>query len=142
MITKEIVRHDLNDSSTIPYSISNITEVCKEEPPFDPNFVFIKTSKWKNMDKDAVKSFEAFLKKYKKNIEIVDAPSYFEDIFKYHQIIHETDMAYAFSDYYKKSKNKLGKKLVEAIERGLKYKSSEYVEACENRDYFYKEKPF
>ena len=138
LITKEIVRHDLNDSSTIPYSISNITEVCKEEPPFDPNFVFIKTSKWKNMDKDAVKSFEAFLKKYKKNIEIVDAPSYFEDIFKYHQIIHETDMAYAFSDYYKKSKNKLGKKLVEAIERGLKYKSSEYVEACENRDYFYK----
>jgi hypothetical protein len=36
-------------------------------------------------------------------------------------------MAYAFSDYYKKSKNKLGKKLVEAIERGLKYKASEYV---------------
>ena len=63
LITKEIVRHDLNDSSTIPYSISNITKVCKEDPPFDPNFVFIKTSKWKNMDKDAVKSFEAFLKK-------------------------------------------------------------------------------
>ena len=138
LVAKEIVRHDLNDSSTVPYSISNIVDVCKEDPPFDPNFVFIKTSKWKNMEKEAVKSFDAFLKKFKNNIEVVDAPSYFDDIFKYHQIIHETDMAYAFSDYYKKSKNKLGKKLVEAIERGLKYKSSEYVEACENRDYFYK----
>ena len=57
---------------------------------------------------------------------------------KYHKIIHETDMAYAFSDYYKNSKNKLGKELVKAIERGQNYKSRDYVEAVENRDYFYK----
>ena len=43
-----------------------------------------------------------------------------------------------FQIIIKSLKNKLGKKLVEAIERGLKYKASEYVEACENRDYFYK----
>ena len=138
LIAKEIVRHDVDDRSTVPYSISNITQICKEDPPFDPRFVFIKTSKWKNLDKESLKSFETFIKKYSAHIEVLDTPSYFDDIFKYHQIIHETDMAYAFSDYYKKSKNKLGKKLVEAIERGLKYKASEYVEACENRDYFYK----
>src|SRR5210317_752165 len=137
-ITKEIVKRDTKDRSTVPYSISNITQICKEDPPFDPRFVFIKTSKWKNLDKESLKSFETFIKKYSAHIEVLDTPSYFDDIFKYHQIIHETDMAYAFSDYYKKSKNKLGKKLVEAIERGLKYKASEYVEACENRDYFYK----
>ena len=57
---------------------------------------------------------------------------------RYHKIIHETDMAYSFSDYYKNSKNKLGKELVKAIERGFKYKSKDYVEAVENRDYFYK----
>jgi len=138
LVAKEIIRHDINDISTIPYAVSNIVEISQEDPPFDPNFVFLKTSKWKNMDKDSVKSFENFLKKYKKNVEVLDAPSYFDDIFKYHQIIHETDMSYAFSDYYAKSKNKLGKKLVEAIERGLKYKASEYVEACENREYLYK----
>src|SRR6056300_1048845 len=89
------------------------------------------------MDKDAAKSFESFLKKYKNNIKVVDEPSYFKEAFKYHQIIHETDMAHSFSDYYRGAKKKLGQKLVEAIERGMKYSAQQYVEACENRDYFY-----
>ena len=137
LVAKEIIRHDIEDTSTIPFSVSNINEICKEAPPFDPSFVFMKTSNWKNMEKHAIKSFENFVKKHKNNIEIVDEPSYFKDISRYHQVIHETDMAYAFSDYYKKSKDKMGKKLLEAISRGFKYKSSEYVEACENRNYFY-----
>ncbi len=138
LVAREIYGQDQEDISTIPYAASNITDVCHEQPPFDPKFVFFKTSKWKNIDKESVKIFESFIKKNSKYIEVVDAPSYFDDIFRYHQIIHETDMAYAFSDYYKKSKSKLGKKLVEAIERGMKYKSQEYVEACENQNYYYK----
>jgi Asp-tRNA(Asn)/Glu-tRNA(Gln) amidotransferase A subunit family amidase len=136
-ITKEIVKRDTKDSSTVPYSVANIVETSQEEPPFEPNFVFFKTDHWKNMDKDAAKSFESFLKKYKNNIKVVDEPSYFKEAFKYHQIIHETDMAHSFSDYYRNAKKKLGKKLVEAIERGMKYSAQQYVEACENRDYFY-----
>ena len=38
-------------------------------------------------------------------------------------------MANSFQKYYKNSKNKLGKKLIEAIERGLKYSASQYTEA-------------
>ena len=38
-------------------------------------------------------------------------------------------MANSFQKYYKNSQNKLGKKLVEAIERGLKYSANEYTEA-------------
>ena len=40
-----------------------------------------------------------------------------------------TDMANSFQKYYKNSKNKLGKKLIEAIERGLKYSANQYTEA-------------
>ena len=39
-------------------------------------------------------------------------------------------MANSFQDFYKKSKKKMGKKLVEAIERGLKYSAKDYVECC------------
>ena len=93
---------------------------------------------WKNLDKETIKIFEKFVKEQGSNVEIHDTPSYFKDIMKYHKIIHETDMAYAFSDYYKNFKNKLGKELVKAIERGQNYKSRDYIEAVENRDYFYK----
>ena len=60
-----------------------------------------------------------------------DTPSYFEDIPKYHQIIHETDMANNFQIHYKKSKKKMGKKLIEAIERGLKYSAKDYAQATD-----------
>jgi len=40
LITKEIVKRDTKDSSTVPYSVANIVETSQEEPPFEPNFVF------------------------------------------------------------------------------------------------------
>ena len=137
-ISQEIIKRDTEDRSTISFASGNFLNIAKEDPPFDPRFIFFKTDMWKNLDKETIKIFEKFVKEQGSNVEIHDTPSYFKDIMKYHKIIHETDMAYAFSDYYKNSKNKLGKELVKAIERGQNYKSRDYVEAVENRDYFYK----
>ena len=137
-ISQEIIKRDTEDRSTISFASGNFLNIAKEDPPFDPRFIFFKTDMWKNLDKETIKNFEKFVKEQGSNVEIHDTPSYFKDIMKYHKIIHETDMAYAFSDYYKNYKNKLGKELVKAIERGQNYKSRDYVEAVENRDYFYK----
>ena len=137
-ISQEIIKRDTEDSSTVQFASGNFLNIAKEDPPFDPRFIFFKTDMWKNLDKETIKIFEKFIKEQGSNVEVHDTPSYFKDIIKYHKIIHETDMAYAFSDYYKNSKNKLGKELVKAIERGQNYKSRDYVEAVENRDYFYK----
>ena len=137
-ISQEIIKRDTEDRSTVSFASGNFLNIAKEDPPFDPRFIFFKTDMWKNLDKETIKNFEKFVKEQGSNVEIHDTPSYFKDIMKYHKIIHETDMAYAFSDYYKNSKNKLGKELVKAIERGQNYKSKDYVEAVENRDYFYK----
>jgi len=46
-------------------------------------------------------------------------------------------MAYNFYAVYKKNKKKLGKKLVEAMERGMEYKSKDYVEAVESIETIY-----
>ena len=46
----------------------------------------------------------------------------------------ESDMAASFSKEYKSSKNKLSNKIVEAIERGMKYTSVEYNEALSKID--------
>ena len=77
------------------------------------NLFFIKPKSWKNIDKESKKSFEFFIKTFKKNIEVFDTPSYFDDIPKYHKIIHETDMANNFQAYYKKSKKKLSKEMID-----------------------------
>ena len=121
LLTKTLIKKDLNDSSTVHYSADDMLNVCKKGPLFEPKFIFYKTKSWKKIDKESQKSFEFLIKTFKKNIEVFDTPSYFDDIPKYHKKIHETDMANSFQAYYKKSKKKLSKEMISAIERGLKY---------------------
>ena len=138
LLAKTLIKKDLYDPTTIHFAADNMIESCKKEPNFEPKFIFYKTDKWKDMHKDSRDAFEFFIKKFQKYIEVFDTPSYFKDIPKYHQIIHETDMANSFQDFYKKSKKKMGKKLVEAIERGLKYSAKEYVDAVDFMKQSYK----
>ena len=131
LLAKVLIKKDLFDPSTIHYSAEDMMDVCRKGPLFDPKFIFYKTKNWKNLDQESKKSFEIFIKTFKKNIEVFDTPSYFDDIPKYHKIIHETDMANNFQLYYKKYKKKLSKEMISAIERGLKNSATEYAEAID-----------
>ena len=138
LLAKALIKKDILDDDTIHYAADEMLEVCKKGPIFEPKFIFYKTKSWKKISKESQKAFEFLLKEFKNNIEVFDEPSYFKDIPKYHQIIHETDMANSFQDFYKKSKKKMGKKLVEAIERGLKYSAKDYVNAVDFMKQSYK----
>ena len=131
LLAKILIKKDLYDASTIYFSADKMLEVCDEGPAFEPKFIFYKTNKWKNINKKSQQAFEFVIKNFKKNIEIFDTPSYFEDIPKHHQIIHEVDMANNMQVYYKKDKTKLSKELRDAISRGLKYSGKEYADAID-----------
>ncbi len=131
MLAKVLIKKDKYDVATIHYSTENILTETKKGPIFEPKFIFYKTDHWKIIDKKSRESFEYFIKSFKKNIEIFDTPSYFKDIHKYHQIIHETDLANNFSVYFKKFKKKLSKYMQNAISNGNKYTAKEYAEAID-----------
>ena len=131
MLAKVLIKKDKYDPATIHYSTENILAETKKGPIFEPKFIFYKTDYWKIIDKKSREAFEYFIKSFKKNIEIFDTPSYFKDIHKYHQIIHETDLANNFSIYYKKYKKKLSKYMQDAISNGNKYTAKEYAEAID-----------
>ena len=137
LLSKVLIKKDSYDKSTIHFSTETMMEEYNKGPLYDPKFIFYKTESWKKIDKKSRDAFEFFIKSFKKNIEVFDTPSYFKDIKKYHQIIHETDMANNFQDYYKKSKNKLSKEMQSAISRGIKYSAKDYAEARDfiNRSY-------
>ena len=131
LLAKSLIKKDLYDGATIHYSADEMLKIFKKGPLFEPKFIFYKTKNWKNVDKESQKSFEFLIETFKKNIEVFDTPSYFDEIPKYHKIIHEADMANNFEAYYKKSKKKLSKEMIIAIERGLKYSAKEYAEAID-----------
>ena len=130
LLAKILIKKDKHDPATIHYSAEKILEETKKGPLFEPKFIFYKTDFWKIIDKKSRESFEYFIKSFK-NIEVFDTPSYFKDIHKYHQIIHETDLANNFSVYYKKYKSKLSKFMQSAIAKGNKYSAKEYAEAID-----------
>ncbi len=130
LLAKVLIKKDQHDPATIYYSAENILEETKKGPLFEPKFIFYKTDHWKIIDKKSREAFEYFIKSFK-NIEVFDTPSYFKDIHKYHQIIHETDLANNFALYYKKYKSKLSKYMQTAIAKGNKYSAKEYAEAID-----------
>ena len=131
LLAKVLIKKDLYDPATIHFAADEILEASQKEPHFEPKFIFYKTDKWKNIDKESKNAFEFFLKKFKKNIEVFDVPRYFKEIPKHHQIIHETDLSNNFQAYYKKDKKKLSKEMRDAIERGLKHSAYDYANAID-----------
>ena len=131
LLAKVLIKKDNYDSATVHYSTENMLDETKKGPLFDPKFIFYKTDHWKIIDKKSKEAFEYFIKSFKKNIEVFDTPSYFKDIHKYHQIIHETDLANNFALYYKKYKKKLSKYMQDAIAKGNKHPAKDYAEAID-----------
>ena len=131
LLAKTLIKKDIYDPSTVHFAADKMLEECRKGPIFEPKFIFYKTEKWKNNHKDSIDAFEFFIKKFKKNIEVFETPSYFKDIPKQHQIIHETDLANNFQAYYKKDKKKLSKEMRDAIERGKKYSAYDYANAID-----------
>ena len=130
LLAKVLIKKDPYDPATVYFSAENILEETKKGPLFEPKFIFYKTDYWKIVDKKSREAFEYFIKSFK-NIEVFDTPSYFKDIHKYHQIIHETDLANNFSLYYKKYKSKLSKYMQTAIAQGNKHSAKDYAEAID-----------
>ena len=131
LLAKTLIKKDIYDKSTVHFAADNMLEECKKGPIFEPKFIFYKTDNWKNIHKESKDAFDFFIKKFQKNIEVFETPSYFKDIPRYHQVIHETDLANNFQPYYKKDKKKLSKEMRDAIERGMKYSAFEYANAID-----------
>ena len=100
LLAKALIKKDLYEPASIYFAADGMLKASQKEPHFEPKFIFYKTDKWKTIDKESKKAFEFFIKKFKKNIEVFDVPTYFKDIPKHHQIIHETDLANNFQAYY------------------------------------------
>ena len=131
LLAKVLIKKDNYDTATVHYSTEHMLDETKKGPLFDPKFIFYKTESWKLIEKRSREAFEYFIKSFKNNIEVFDTPSYFKDIHKYHQIIHETDLANNFTLYYQKYKKKLSKFMQDAISKGNNHSAKEYAEAID-----------
>ena len=129
LISEQIIGHDKQDPDTSLNPRPKLLAASRQKPPMDPLLAYIKLPFMDKLDEDVMEGFNEVKDELKGQINEIELPAGFDGIPDWHKIIMESDMARSFSEEYKKSKNKLSDKIVEAIERGMKYSSVEYNEA-------------
>jgi Asp-tRNA(Asn)/Glu-tRNA(Gln) amidotransferase A subunit family amidase len=138
LISEQLIGHDKQDPDTSLNPKPKLLEACQNKPPMEPVFAYIKLPFIKELEEDAKEGFEDIKEeikdKLKGKVDEVQLPDGFKGIPEWHKIIMESDMAISFSKEYKFSKNKLSVKIIEAIERGMKYTSMEYNDALSKID--------
>jgi len=129
LIGEQLFGHDKQDAGTTLNPKPKLLNASKQKPPAEPILAYIKLPFMDKLEDDAKEGFEEIKDELKGKIDEMELPEGFVNIPKWHQIIMESDMAQSFSAEYKSSKNKLSDKIIEAIERGMKYTSVEYNDA-------------
>ena len=138
LISEQLIGYDKQDPDTSLNPKPKLLAACQQKPPMEPVLAYIKLPFMDKLEEDAKEGFEEIKdeikNKLKGKIDEVELPEGFKGISEWHKIIMESDMAASFSKEYKSFKNKLSDKIVEAIERGMKYTSVEYNDALSKID--------
>ena len=129
LISEQLIGHDKQDPDTTLNPKPKLLAASKQKPPAEPILAYIKLPFMDKLEDDAKEGFKEIKDELKGKIDEMELPEGFTNIPKWHQIIMESDMAQSFSKEYKNSKNKLSDKIIEAIERGMKYTAVEYNNA-------------
>jgi|TARA_B110000438_G_scaffold41160_1_gene41048 Asp-tRNA(Asn)/Glu-tRNA(Gln) amidotransferase A subunit family amidase len=138
LISEQIIGHDKQDPDTSLNPKPKLLAACQQKPPMEPVLAYIKLPFMNELEDDSKEGFEEVKDEIKNKlngkVDEVELPEGFKGIPQWHKIIMESDMANSFSNEYKSFKNKLSDKIVEAIERGMKYTSLEYNDALSKID--------
>ena len=134
LISEQLIGHDKQDPDTSLNPRPKLLAASKEKPPAEPVLAHIKLPFMNELEEDVKEGFKEIKDELKGKVDEIELPEGFADIPDWHKIIMESDMARSFSEEYKKSKNKLSDKIIEAIERGMKYTSVEYNSALAKID--------
>jgi len=134
LISEQLIGHDKQDPDTSLNPRPKLLAASKEKPPVEPVLAHIKLPFMNELEEDVKEGFKEIKDELKGKVDEIELPEGFAGIPDWHKIIMESDMARSFSEEYKKSKNKLSDKIIEAIERGMKYTSVEYNNALAKID--------
>jgi Asp-tRNA(Asn)/Glu-tRNA(Gln) amidotransferase A subunit family amidase len=134
LISEQLIGHDKQDPDTSLNPRPKLLAASKEKPPAEPVLAHIKLPFMNELEEDVKEGFKEIKDELEGKVDEIELPEGFAGIPDWHKIIMESDMARSFSEEYKKSKNKLSDKIIEAIERGMKYTSVEYNNALAKVD--------
>ncbi|MBF0276798.1 MAG: amidase [SAR324 cluster bacterium] len=134
LIGEVLITYDQQDPAMKPSARMPLLQTMAEDPPVDPDFAFIRTPAWNQVNESAKDAFRELIEHSRQrgvHLEIIELPGAFDDVYEVHRQIMEADLAKNFDKEYRDSKKQLSSVLCELIERGQKVLATEYNTALE-----------
>jgi Asp-tRNA(Asn)/Glu-tRNA(Gln) amidotransferase A subunit family amidase len=121
--------YDADEPGMSPRATIPMLRVCKDEPPFPPKLVLIKTPWWSQLDTDTQEGFGELVEHLSEQTGEFVLPDSAASVLDWHKAVMEADIAANYESDYERGADKLSASLKEQIERGRSVKAVDYIKS-------------
>ena len=130
LLADVLMRFDAQDSAMTPIAPPCIGRIMAAGAPVDQHFAFVRSPVWDQVEpitKDGLRELiDATNEARPGTVDMLDLPSFFDDLHEDHRQVMEADLARSFADEYSRGKAQLSEVLRQMIERGQQVSDGEY----------------
>jgi len=125
------------DPDVAPMASPRLLETLQEAAPVRPQFAFVKTSAWADVDQDTADGFAELADVLGDSCDEMTLPSIFDEAPVMHRRIMLAEMAHNLRPYYDRGADKLSPETRAAVEEGREISATDYLSALTWRDTLY-----
>lgn len=129
--------YDGVDVDTAPVAAPRLLETTLQEPPVRPQFAFVRTPAWSELDDDSISGFTELVEALGDSCDEIELPPIFEQAAAAHRRIMLAEMSYNLRHYYDRAADQLAPETRVAIEEGRGISADDYLSALDWRNTFY-----
>ena len=134
LLADVLMRFDAQDSAMKPIAPPCIGRIMAAGAPVDQHFAFMRTPVWDQVEavtKDGLRELiDATNEARPATVDIVDLPSFFDELHEDHRKVMERDLARSFADEYSRGKAQLSEVLRQMIGRGQQVSDNDYAQSA------------
>lgn len=129
LLTECLIEADESDPTTAGVLPRHLLKVCREDPPFPPKFLFVKTPFWDQVDPQAQEAFETLVEALGERVSTFDFPDLTNAAVKNHRLIADAEFAAAMDEHMQHSSEQVDPKTRDIVARGREVKAVDYLKA-------------
>ena len=137
LLADVIIGHDPADPETSPAAAPQLLRTALSKPPVAPEFAFIKTPAWKQVDDDCAEGFAELVEVLSGRCDEIALPGVFAEAAVAHRRIMAVEMAHNLRHYYEHGADRLAEQTRQIVEEGRSIAASDYLAALDWRETLY-----
>ncbi len=134
LLAETVIGDDPLDLSTLGKgAVPPLLDICRSEPPVEPKFAFLRTSRWSQLDASSQAGLEEVIAELSDRAEEITLGDAFESAWEAQQLIHSAEMATWYGSLYQKNAEHCNDDIRQMIEFGRSVAATDYINAMESR---------